>query len=95
MNLLTLLLVFVVGYVSGRLTSWLAGLAALAALALFLLGLAAPASVTGVIDGVLAGFYYGNELLFLSGFLFGVSGGRRAVRRTGTRARRAVGRRDG
>ena len=90
MDLVTLAVVFVVGYAAGRVTSWLAGLAALAALALFLLGLAAPASVTGVVDGVLEGFYYGNELLFLSGFLFGVAGGRTVARG----ARRTVSRRD-
>lgn len=89
MDLLALLVVFVVGYVAGRVTSWIAGLAAVVALALFLLGIAAPASVAGVVDSVLEGFYYGNELLFLSGFLFGVSGGRRVVERS----RKAVSRR--
>ncbi|ESP89061.1 hypothetical protein [Candidatus Halobonum tyrrellensis] len=89
MDPVALVVVFVVGYVAGRLTSWLAAIAAIAALALFLLGLAAPASVAGVVDGVLAGFYFGNELLFLSGFLFGVAGGRKTVVET----RRVVGRR--
>ncbi|MFC4357139.1 hypothetical protein ACFO0N_04145 [Halobium salinum] len=84
MDLLALLVVFVVGYLAGRLTSWLAGLAALLALGLFVLGLAVPASVTGVVDSVLTGFYEGNELLFLSGFLFGVAGGRKVVRQTRT-----------
>ena len=89
MDLVTLVVVFVVGYVAGRVTSWLAGFAAFVALVLFLFGLAAPASLAGVVDGVLEGFYYGNELLFLSGFLFGVAGGREAV----AESRRAVSRR--
>lgn len=86
---MTLVVVFVVGYAAGRVTSWIAGLAALAALAPFLLGLVAPASVTGVVESVLEGVYYGNELPFLSGFLFGVAGGREAV----AESRRAVRRR--
>ncbi len=73
MSLLGAVVVFVVGYVSGRVTQWLAELAALVALALAVLGLAAPAVVSDVVGGVLAAYYVGNELLFLSGFLFGVA----------------------
>ena len=91
MDIVALAVVFVVGYVAGRVTSWIAGLAAVAALALFLLGLAAPAPVAGVVESVLERFYYGNELLFLSGFLLGVAGGRTVVRET----RRSISRREG
>jgi len=73
MSLVGAAIVFLVGYVSGRVTLWLAGLAAVVALVLAVLGLAAPAPVTNVVDDVLAAYYLGNELLFLSGFLFGVA----------------------
>ena len=73
MSLVGAVVVFVVGYVSGRVTLWLAGLAAVLALGLAVLGLAAPAFVSAVVGDVLARYYVGNELLFLSGFLFGVA----------------------
>jgi len=73
MSLFGTVVVFLVGYVSGRVTLWLAELAALVALALAVLGLAAPAFVTNVVEEVLSSYYVGNELLFLSGFLFGVA----------------------
>jgi hypothetical protein len=71
-SLLSALVVFLVGYLSGRLTKWFAELAAIAALLLAILGLAAPEPVFSVLDPVLA-FYAGNELLFISGFLFGIA----------------------
>lgn len=60
---------FVVGFLTGTVTRWFAGLAAVVALVLAVLGLALPASVLAIADPVLA-VYAGNELLFLSGFLF-------------------------
>ena len=72
MGLLEAIVVFVVGYVSGTVTRWFAGLAAIAALLLALLGLAAPDSFFAIANPVLE-FYYGNELLFLAGFLFAIA----------------------
>ncbi|MFC6938640.1 hypothetical protein ACFQE8_01530 [Salinirubellus sp. GCM10025818] len=72
MGLVEAVVVFVVGYVSGTVTRWFAGLAAIAALVLAVLGLAAPASFFAIADPVLS-FYAGNELLFLSGFLFAIA----------------------
>lgn len=91
MDLVALAVVFVVGYLGGRLTSRLSALAGAVALALFLLGVAAPDSALGAVESLLAGVYAGNEFLFLSGFLFGVSGGRVVVRRS----RRALSRQRG
>lgn len=71
MSLLEAVVVFVVGYVSGTVTRLFAGLAAIAALVLAVLGLATPDPVFAVADPVLA-VYEGNELLFLSGFLFAI-----------------------
>ncbi|MHB9285691.1 hypothetical protein ACKVMT_01460 [Halobacteriales archaeon Cl-PHB] len=78
MTLVAALVVFVVGYVSGIVTRIFASLAAVAALVLAVLGLAAPESVFALIDPVLS-FYEGNELLFLSGFLFGIAHRSRSV----------------
>jgi hypothetical protein len=72
MSLVEAVIVFVVGYVSGTVTRWFAGLAAVVALVLAVLGLAAPASFFVLVDPVLS-FYAGNELLFLSGFLFAIA----------------------
>ena len=72
MGLVEAVVVFVVGYVSGTVTRWFAGLAAVVALILAVLGLAAPASFFVLVDPVLS-FYAGNELLFLSGFLFAIA----------------------
>lgn len=72
MALLEAVVVFVVGYVSGRVTRLVAPLAALVALVLAVLGLAAPPAFFDLVDPVLS-FYRGNELLFLSGFLFGIA----------------------
>jgi hypothetical protein len=72
MTLLEALVVFVVGYVSGTVTRVFAGLAAVVALVMAALGLAAPASFFELTEPVLE-FYAGNELLFLSGFLFAIA----------------------
>ncbi|HKL30589.1 MAG TPA: hypothetical protein VJ898_15145 [Natrialbaceae archaeon] len=70
MSLVTALLVFVVGLLSGTVVRWFAGLAAIVALVLVLLGV--TSIEVSLIDHVLEGYYLGNELLFLSGFLFGI-----------------------
>lgn len=72
MGLLEAVVVFVVGYVSGTVTRWFAGLAAIAALLLAVLGLAAPPGLHTLLEPVLS-VYAGNELLFLSGFLFAIA----------------------
>lgn len=77
MSLVTAIVVFIVGYVFGRVTLWVAGLAAIAALVLAILGLAAPAILVEPLSDFLTAYYDGNELLFLSGFLFGVAHDRR------------------
>lgn len=74
MALLDALVVLVVGYVVGTVTRWFAGVAAILALVLAVLGLAVPESLLGVVDPVVA-FYAGNELLFVSGFLFAIAHG--------------------
>ena len=73
MSLLTAVVVFAVGFVSGTVVRWFAGLAAIAALVLVFLGAATPD--IGLVNYVLEAYYFGNELLFLSGFLFGISAG--------------------
>lgn len=70
--LLDALVVLVVGYVVGTVTRWFAGVAAIAALLLAVLGLAVPDSLLGLVDPVVA-FYAGNELLFVAGFLFAIA----------------------
>ncbi|WP_049930126.1 hypothetical protein [Halosimplex carlsbadense] len=72
MGLLEAVLVFAVGYVCGAVTRIFAGIAALLALLLVILGVALPSSIVGIADPILA-VYLGNELLFLSGFLFAIS----------------------
>jgi hypothetical protein len=64
------LIVFVVGFVSGTVVRWFAGLAAIVALVLVILGVATPD--VGLVNQVLDQYYLGNELLFISGFLFGI-----------------------
>jgi hypothetical protein len=71
-TLLESVFIFFVGYVSGTVTRWFAGFAAVAALVLAVLGLAAPASLFDLLQPVVD-IYTGNELLFLSGFLFAIS----------------------
>lgn len=70
MSLLTALVVFAVGLVSGTVVRVFAGIAAVVALVLAVLGVSSVE--VGVVDYVLSQYYLGNELLFLSGFLFGV-----------------------
>ena len=64
------LLVFVVGLVSGTVVRWFAGLAAIVALILVILGVATPE--IGLVNQIIEQYYLGNELLFISGFLFGI-----------------------
>lgn len=71
MGLVDAVVVIVVGYVSGTVTRIFAGIAAVVALVLAVLGFAAPASALALLDPVLA-LYRGNELLFLAGFLFAI-----------------------
>lgn len=73
MSLVSAVVVFVVGFLSGTVTRWFAGLAAIVALALVLLGAVVPD--VALVEFVLERYYRGNELLFLSGFLFGISAG--------------------
>lgn len=70
MALLEALVVFVVGFVSGTVVRWFAGLAAFVALILVILGVTTP-QIT-LEDHILQRYYLGNELLFISGFLFGI-----------------------
>jgi len=70
MGLLTAILVFVVGFVSGTVVRWFAGLAAIVALLLAIFGVSSLQ--IGLVDAVLQQYYVGNELLFLSGFLFAI-----------------------
>ncbi|WP_424004623.1 hypothetical protein ACOZ4I_07875 [Haloarcula salina] len=70
MSLLTALVVFVVGLLSGIVVRWVAGLAALVALLLVIFGVAAPD--IGLVNFVIERYYQGNELLFLAGLLFGL-----------------------
>ena len=72
MTLAEAVVVFVVGYVSGTVTRMFAGLAAVVALVLAILGLAAPSPFFAVVEPVLS-VYEGNALLFLSGFLFAIA----------------------
>lgn len=70
MSLLSAVVVFVVGLVSGIVVRAIAGLAAIIALVLVIFGIAAPE--IGLVDYVLLQYYEGNELLFLAGLLFGI-----------------------
>lgn len=70
MSLLAAVIVLVIGFVSGVVVRWVAGLAAIVALILVVLGIAAPE--IGLVEFVLQRYYAGNELLFLAGFLFGI-----------------------
>ena len=72
MTVVEAVVVFVVGYLSGTVTRIFASLAALVALVLAVLGLAAPASFFEFVQPVLS-LYVGNELLFLSRFLFAIA----------------------
>ena len=70
MSLVTAVAVFLMGFVSGTVVRWFAGLAAVVALVLVVLGVATPD--IGLVNRVVEQYYLGNELLFISGFLFGI-----------------------
>jgi hypothetical protein len=70
MSLVTGIVAFVIGLLSGVIVRWVAGLAALVALLLVILGVAAPD--IGIVDYVVQQYYHGNELPFLAGLLFGI-----------------------
>lgn len=70
MSLVSALVVFLVGFVSGTVVRWVAGLAAIVALVLVVLGATTPD--IGLVNGIIDRYYLGNELLFISGFLFGI-----------------------
>lgn len=72
MSLITAIGIFIVGFLSGTVTQWFAGLAAIIALVLVLIGGVAPAPIQSLVNHVIHQYYVGNELLFLSGFLFGI-----------------------
>ena len=74
MSLLSAIVVFVVGFLSGAVVRTFAGLAAVIALLLVVFGVAAPE--VGLVDFVVREYYQGNELLFLAGLLFGLDAGR-------------------
>lgn len=74
MSLLSAIVVFVVGFVSGAVVRAFAGLAAVVALLLVVFGVAAPE--IGLVDFVVREYYQGNELLFLAGLLFGLDASR-------------------
>ncbi len=71
MSLLMAVAVFVVGFLSGTVTRWFAGLAAFVALVLVVLQLT-PDPLFPLVEYVVQQYYVGNELLFISGFLFGI-----------------------
>lgn len=73
MSLLTAIVVFVVGFLSGTVTRWFAGLAAIVAFVLVLLGAVVPE--IALVEFVLERYYLGNELLFIAGFLFAIDAG--------------------
>ncbi|WP_135830476.1 hypothetical protein [Halorussus halobius] len=70
MALFEMVVVFVVGLLAGTVVRWVAGLAAVVALVLAVLGFATPE--IGLVTYVLDQYYLGNELLFVAGFLFGI-----------------------
>lgn len=71
MSLLAAVVVFVVGFVSGTVVRWFAGVAAVVALVLVVLQVT-PDTLLPLVDHVVRQYYVGNELLFVSGFLFGI-----------------------
>jgi hypothetical protein len=73
MSLLAAVTVFVVGFLSGVVVRRVAGLAAVVALVLVALGITSVD--VSVVDAVVRNYYLGNELLFLSGLLFGIDAG--------------------
>ena len=71
MTLLAAIAVFVVGFLSGTVVRWFAGLAAVVALVLVVFHVT-PDPILPLVDYVVRRYYVGNELLFVSGFLFGI-----------------------
>ena len=74
MSLLTSIVIFVVGFISGVIVRAIAGLAAVVALLLVIFGVATPE--IALLDYVVQQYYLGNELLFLAGLLFGIAADR-------------------
>ena len=72
MSLLTAIEIFIVGFLLGTVTRWFAGIAAVIALLLVLIGGVSAIPGQSLIDHIITQYYLGNELLFLSGFLFGI-----------------------
>ena len=70
MSVISAIVIFVVGLLSGIVVRAVAGLAALIAILLVVSGIAAPE--IGLVDYVVQNYYRGNELLFLAGLLFGI-----------------------
>lgn len=70
MSLVQAVVVFVVGFLAGTVTRLVAGLAAIVALALVVLGVGLPE--IGLVTYVVEQYYRGDELLFVAGFLFGI-----------------------
>ncbi|GAA5049025.1 hypothetical protein GCM10025751_21390 [Haladaptatus pallidirubidus] len=71
MSLMMAVVVFVAGFISGTVIRWFAGVAAFVALILVVLQLT-PDPVLPLVDYIVQRYYVGNELLFISGFLFGI-----------------------
>jgi Na+/citrate or Na+/malate symporter len=65
MALFEAVVIFVVGFVSGTVVRWVAAFVALA-----VLGVTTPE--IGLINQILDRYYLGNELLFVSAFLFSI-----------------------
>jgi membrane protein YdbS with pleckstrin-like domain len=84
MSLVQAVVVFVVGFLAGTVTRWIAGLAAIVALVLVVLGAALPE--IGLVTYVVEQYYLGNELLFIAGFLFGIDAERAREVAVGRRA---------
>ncbi|WP_137285164.1 hypothetical protein [Halorussus salinisoli] len=70
MALFEAVVIFVVGLLSGTVVRWFAGLAAFVALVLAVLGV--TTLEIGLVSQIIDRYYLGNELLFISGFLFGI-----------------------
>ncbi|WP_435157765.1 hypothetical protein [Haladaptatus sp. DFWS20] len=71
MSLVMAIVAFIIGFLSGTVTRWFAGLAAFIALVLVILQLT-PDPFLPFAEYVVQEYYIGNELLFISGFLFGI-----------------------
>ncbi len=74
MSLLTAIVIFLVGLVSGIIIREFAGIAALGALLLVVFGVTTPN--VEIVDFIVSQYYQSNELLFLAGLLFGLDANR-------------------